>query len=492
MVNIQSGINPKLFRAYDIRGHIDDLTAPSVYAIACALVDFYQQQSNSRQVVIGYDARLASPSYAYIIQQVFENKGFNVVVIGRCSSPMLYFSAQYFDGNGIMVTASHNPKHDNGIKWICQAKPPSPQHIQDVGKMAEHYYQTDIEFPSFSQLSQFKRQTQFPKYFQYYQDYILKDIDLKRPFKIVLDGLNGSAGRIAERLLNALNCEIIELRCDANGHFPHHAPDPSVEAHLTLLKQAVIQHQAELGIALDGDGDRLVIVNAQGEMLDADRMLCLFAEICLKNQKHQQHEFVYDVKCSTLVKQTVESYGGTATMIRTGSSFLRNYLLQAQGKAIFAGEFSGHYAFYDGRGLGYDDAIYAGLRILEYLSQHELDLNQVMAQYPKRIASEDIYINRKHYDVEALFTLLRQQNNFTHANMSEIDGLRFDFQHDDLNGFFIIRASNTSDNLTVRIDANSQHNFDAIQQQLCQLLHDDYPMLSQAIMQIKAISSPHR
>lgn len=477
-------INPKLFRAYDIRGHIDDLTAPVVYAIAQGLLKHYQQYSSAKEIVIGYDARLASSHYAYLIQHVFLQAGYHVVIIGRCSSPMLYFTAQYFAGNGIMVTASHNPKHDNGIKWICHSLPPSPQQIAQVGIHAEQCYQPNIAFPTFSQLSSFKKQIQFDKYFQYYHNYIIQDIRLEYAFKIVLDGLNGSAGRIAERLLNTLNCEIIELRCNADGHFPHHAPDPSVEAHLTQLKQAVIQHQAHLGIALDGDGDRLVLVDEYGEMIDADRLLCLFAEICFKSNQHQQCEFVYDVKCSTAVQKTIQHYGGTATMIRTGSSFLRNYLIEAQGKAIFAGEFSGHYAFYDGRGLGFDDAIYAGLRVLEYLSQHQLSLAQALSAYPKRVASEDIYLYCSTQDIQQLLAYLSAQAKSIPATLNHIDGLRFDFNHAHINGFIILRASNTSESLTVRIDANSIDGFHYIQQQICTLLEAQFPHLAQEIAHI--------
>lgn len=477
-------INNKLFRAYDIRGHVNDLTAPVVYAIAQGLLKHYQHHSSAKSIVIGYDARLASPSFAYLIQQVFLQADYQAVVIGRCSSPMLYFTAQYFAGNGIMVTASHNPKHDNGIKWICNSLPPSPQQIKQAGIEAEQCYDANISFPTFKELSLFKKQVQFGQYFQHYHDYIVQDIQLESAFKVVLDGLNGSAGRIAERLLNAMNCEIIELRCEADGHFPHHAPDPSVEAHLTQLKQAVIQHQAHLGIALDGDGDRLVLVDEYGEMIDADRLLCLFAEICFASPQHQAHEFVYDVKCSTAVQKTVQHHGGVATMIRTGSSFLRSYLIQAQGKAIFAGEFSGHYAFYDGRGLGYDDAIYAGLRVLEYLSQHQLSLAQALKPYPKRVASEDIYIHSRPDEHQQLFAYLTAHQQQIPATLSQIDGLRFDFNQAHINGFIIIRASNTSESLTVRIDADSVENFYDIQQHICTLLTENFPTLAQKIAKI--------
>lgn len=456
-------VNTKLFRAYDIRGHLDDLTPAVITAIAQALVHYYQK-AQQQHIVIGYDARLDSPMYAKIMYHIFQQHGFDVQVIGQCTSPMLYFTAQQFDGNGIMVTASHNPKHDNGIKWICQTHPPSPEEIQQVGQDAQTYYDEHIQIPSI------QPDEHFEYFYQQYQHYITQDIQLSRPFKLVLDGLNGSAGRIAERLCKQLKCEVIALRCHANGHFPHHAPDPSIEAHLQDIKRTVVEQSADLGIALDGDGDRLVLIDEHGQMIDADRSLCLFAELCLKQQPHA--EIVYDVKCSSLVKRTILQHGGTPSMIRTGSSFLRAYLQHSN--AMFAGEFSGHYMFNDGRGLGYDDGIYAGLRIVEYLDKTGQTLSQALAPYPKRCGTEDIYIPLYDYIVKDVLQQVKKHLAHDSNHISEIDGIRCDFD----DGFITLRASNTGEYFTLRFDADSPTRLYELQQLLQNSL-TNYPKIMQ-------------
>lgn len=465
-------IPSKLFRAYDIRGKVSDLSTDVVFAIAHSLAQSFLD-AQQRHIAIGYDARLASPHYAHIIQQVFESYHFKIEMVGLCSTPLLFFTAQKFaNGNGIMITASHNPKSDNGIKWICQNLPPSPSQIQQVGQNANRFYQTG------QQPVAVKTTSHAETAYQHYLSYIKQDIHLSQPFKIVLDGLHGSAGKIAQRILSELGCEVIALRCEANGHFPQHAPDPSVEKHLTTLKQQVIAQQADLGIALDGDGDRLVLIDETGQMINADRTLCLFAEMCLTQYPYK--EIAFDVKCSTMVKKTILQYHGVPKMIRTGSSFLRNYLLNSQGQAIFAGEFSGHYAFNDGRGLAFDDALYAGLRILEYLNQSKQTLSQAFSRYPIRYASEDIYIPIFDYNTSQILQHLIQHAHQLNAEVSQIDGVRFDFD----NAFINFRASNTSDCFTVRFDASSAEHLHQLQQQFAQLFADDYPKITQQLQQI--------
>lgn len=473
-----SFINPKIFRAYDIRGHVNDLTPEVVIAIAQALCAYYQQQQQ-HQIVIGYDARHYSLDYAKIMYYIFQEAGFTVKLIGQCSTPMMYFSAQSYGGNGIMVTASHNPKHDNGIKWIAKTHPPTPEQIQWVGQHAHHIFST-LPPNTLFKINQLPYPpAHFDHFYKSYQHYIQQDIQLPSSFKIVLDGLHGSAGHIAQRLLKAFNCEIISLRCQANGDFPDHAPDPSVNAHVQQLKQRVLSTHADLGIALDGDGDRLVLIDELGNIINADQCLCLFAELCLAHHPH--HQIVYDVKCSTMVKHAILKHHGIPTMIRTGSSFLRQYLQDAQGHAVFAGEFSGHYAFFDGRGLGYDDAIYAALRVLEYLSQTQQTLSQVLYNYPKRFSSEDCYIPMYNYHPQHIFKELYDQAvSLQNVDISQIDGLRFDFK----DGFIILRASNTADCFTVRFDADSKQRLYEIQHFLAHCLQQNYPEIAQATLKI--------
>ena len=458
-----------IFRAYDIRGKVSLLGAGIIDAIAHGLAQQYQAAGQTR-VAIGYDARISSPAFADIIARIFKDYSLEATIIGCCSSPMLYFTARQFDGNGIMVTASHNPKEDNGIKWIIDGEPPCPEMIQQVAQLAKSHCDSQL-----LGLAELPHQI-IPEFCLQYQQGILEDIQLKRSFKVILDGLHGSAGRCADLVLRKIGCEVIALRCEANGHFPDHAPDPSQDKHLETLRQTVMQQQADLGIALDGDGDRLVLIDEHGQIITADQLLCLFAEICLSDSAPRQ--FVYDVKCSTLVRDTVQRLGGEPVMIRTGSSFLRTYLNQSQHQAIFGGEYAGHYVFNDGRGWGYDDGLYAALRVMEYLDQTGQTLAQALAAYPKRHGTEDLYISTRQVRPVELLNFVEQQSARINAQISKIDGIRLDFE----DGFGIIRASNTGEYFTVRFDANNAQGLNEIRHLFVAMLRDRYPEIAQDIL----------
>lgn len=474
LMNLPFKFPHQIFRAYDIRGKVELLNPSIVQAIATALV-YQLQKMGQTQIVIGYDARLSSPTFAKIIEQVFLQHHFKVISIGCCATPQMYFAARQTQGNGIMVTASHNAKTDNGIKWIIQSEPPSPEMIQDIGKLAAQLILTQPQvveyFPVPHQLE--------PEFSLAYQAVLLQDIQLKRPFKVVLDGLNGSAGDCAQQVLQKLGCEVIALRCNADGHFPDHAPDPSQAKHLERLQQQILQHQADLGIALDGDGDRVVLLDEHARIVSADRLLCLYAQLCLA--EHPQHEIVFDVKCSAMVRQVIEQLGGQAKMLRTGSSFLRRYLSQSNGLAVFGGEYAGHYVFNDGRGLGYDDGLYAALRVLEYLSQStNQSLSEVLAVYPERFYTQDTYISTHGIDLKNIVQEIQAVQHDLDAVLSHIDGVRLDFAY----GFGIIRASNTGEFFTIRFDADSAAHLDKIRQTFASILSARYPMLAQDILHV--------
>ena len=461
----------QIFRAYDIRGKISLLTPELVKAIAYGLVAQYQKAGQT-QLAIGYDARLTSPQYAEIIKQVCEENGIKATILGCCSTPLLYFIARQFDGNGIMLTASHNPKMDNGVKWIIQNEPPSPDMIQKVAIGASHVFD-----PAQKITIQPVQHEIVIEYCLEYQHALLQDIQLKRPFKVVLDGLNGSAGRCAALVLKKIGCDVTTIRCNADGHFPDHAPDPSHEKHLVELRKTVLEQQADIGIALDGDGDRLVLIDECGTIISADRLLALFAEMCLKT--HPEHEVVFDVKCSTMVANTVRKLGGQAKMIRTGSSFLRTYIAQSKGNAVFGGEYAGHYVFNDGRGFGYDDGLYAGLRVLEYLSQQsDLTLSKALEAYPERCCTEDTYISTHNEVPAAVLHDVEIKSHHLGAQLSKIDGIRLDFE----DGFGIIRASNTGEYFTVRFDADNPVRLNTIRHTFVSMLSDRYPKIAQDIL----------
>lgn len=472
-MDIKQAFPFQIFRAYDIRGKLNILTPERIVAIAHGLASQYLDVEQTR-VVIGYDARLTSADYAEIVQSVFEQRGLRVINIGRCSTPLMYFTARRYEGNGVMITASHNPKSDNGVKWLIQNEPPSPDMIQQVGWAASQIQVDALNLHSYTAVSH-QIKTEFC---EVYQETILQDIHLNRSFKVVLDGLHGSAGQCAKLLLEKLECEVIALRCEANGEFPDHAPDPSQAKHLESLRQQVLLYQADIGIALDGDGDRLVVVDEHANIISADRLIALFSQVCL--QALPAREIVFDVKCSTMVRNTILNCSGIPKMIRTGSSFLRRYLAQSQGHAIFGGEYAGHYVFNDGRGFGFDDGIYAALRLLEYMSQYpEQTISQLLQAYPERCSTEDIYISTHHASPEVVLNHIEQLAQQIPAHLSKIDGIRLDFE----DGFGIIRASNTGEYFTVRFDADTPQRLVEIRQIFIVMLQTQYPKIAHDLSQ---------
>lgn len=471
-MNIKHTFPLNIFRAYDIRGQLSNLTPDVIHSIAYALVAQYKDAEQNR-IIIGYDARLTSPYYAAIIQHIFEQQGFEVTNIGCCSSPMMYYIARDFDGNGIMITASHNPKSDNGIKWILNGEPPSPEVIQKIGLLAESSIGHIL--PNYNLEQSHKI---VPQYCLQYQQSLISDIRLSRPLKVVLDGLHGSAGRCAKLVLEKLGCEVIAIRCEANGHFPDHAPDPSHAEHLTQLQASIISERADLGIALDGDGDRVVLIDEHAHIISPDRLISLFAEICLK--QHPNKQIVFDVKCSKMVEDTVQYLNGQAKMIRTGSSFLRAYLSQSHGEAVFGGEYAGHYVFNDGRGFGYDDGLYAALRVMEYLTQSNAkSLSQLLEIYPERYCTEDTYISTHTANPKQVLLDIEILSQHLGARISKIDGVRLDFD----DGFGIIRASNTGEYFTFRFDADNLNRLDEIRQNFVSMLQDQYPKIALELAQ---------
>lgn len=451
----------KVFRAYDIRGAIQDLPIDFVRAIGYSLASSYRQQQQM-QIVVGYDARVTSAAYAKTIADALQSSGLEVIFIGLVSTPVLYHAALRYTGNGVMITASHNPVSDNGIKWLIQGLPPTPEQIQQaalqIGQQVVCTGQGRID------------------YVDAIQPYLLdlsQDIRLSKALHISLEGLHGSAGNIALHALQNCGCRVTALHCQANGHFPLGAPDPSDPKRLSELKQAVLNHGSVMGVALDGDGDRLVILDELGNYVSPDRLLSLFCKLCL--QQHPHREIVSDVKCSTMIANTVVKYRGKFKMIRTGSSFLRNYIATHQ--AVFGGEYSGHYVFNDGRGKGFDDGLYAALRLLEYIGQTELSLSQLLTEFPERIASADVYLLHTGVVFSELAELIKQHAEQIQVHCSDIDGIRLDFPY----GFGIIRPSNTGEYFTLRFDADTVANFQHIKEIFISSIQQRYPAMAQTI-----------
>lgn len=467
----------KIFRAYDIRGALSILTPALMKDIAQALAYCYRQQGET-QVALGYDARLSSHSYAQITAEALTQAGLDVIWIGCVSTPLLYFTAGRYQGNGVMITASHNPIGDNGVKWLIKGFAPTPEQIQQIADVIEAQAYLNQQPASHGRIIE-----QTVAGLHDYLSYLQQDIQLKKqtkPLRIAIEGLNGSAGWIAEQAFTHLGCEVIGLNVNADGHFPLGSPDPSDVARLDALRTVVTTQSVDFAMALDGDGDRVVLLDEHGNMVNPDRLMCLLAKMCLTETASAQAklEIVCDVKCSSLLAEVAQRYGGTWRMIRTGSSFLRNDL-QHSG-ACFGGEFAGHYVINDGRGLGFDDGLYVALRVLEYLLKYDLTLSQALAEFPQHLATADLYIANEQFDLTRIIqhfkTVLMSQS---HLKLTEIDGLRIDFK----DGFGLLRASNTGDYFTVRFDGKNQATLQAIQQFFMTHLQANFDALALAIQQ---------
>ncbi|MFB2539080.1 MULTISPECIES: phosphomannomutase/phosphoglucomutase [unclassified Acinetobacter] len=476
----------KIFRAYDIRGQVSVLDEILITQIAHALAQTYLEQQQSC-VVIGFDARLSSKNYAELMARIFAEQGLDVVEIGCVSSPMLYFTASQYQGNGVMITASHNPISDNGIKWLVQGFAPTAEQIQQLADKIESLDILDFPYQKNTKIANQSRQAE-----QLYLNYLQQDIQPNHKFilHVFLDGLNGSAGKLAEQALQQLAYDFTAFNTNANGHFPNGSPDPSNAERLLTLQHAIIQakHHSDqhcldehfVGMVLDGDGDRVVLVDEYGKVVSPDRLLCLLAKIVLQQEIKSPYkkEILCDVKCSTLLAKVAEKHGATLRMIRTGSSFLRNDLQRSH--ACFGGEFAGHYVFNDGRGCGFDDGLYVALRVFEYLQQHHLSLSQALAEFPEHLATEDIYIDNQDIDFHQVITTLKDKAaHQSDVDCCEIDGIRLDFAH----GFGLLRASNTGDYLTLRFDAEHEQAMQQIQQFFIDSLADNSTNLVQRIQQ---------
>lgn len=448
------GISPAIFRAYDIRGIAgQDLTAEVVEAIGKAMASL-ALETGEHTVLFGADGRLSSPMLRAPLLRGILSTGLNVVDLGTIPTPLLYFASFTTPwSSGLMLTASHNPADYNGIKIIRQRTCLTPEQIQHIRERAVsgHFltgngtlYKLDIA-----------------------GDYIARlqhEVRLKRPLKVVVDCANAVPGLIAPALYSALGCEVIPLFCELDGHFPHHHPDPTVAVNLTALQNAVRRHGADLGIALDGDGDRVVMVTEQGNAIDTDRLLMLLVSDILPRCEANAR-VVYDVKCSTLVPQLVAALGGTPVMSRSGHSFMKQ-TMQESG-AVIGAEFSAH-VFIKDRWFGYDDGLYVAARFLELLARSPMSAEAMLQALPHSVVTPELRIDVSDERKFQLMDCIVEKANFPHANVNVLDGLRVDFP----DGWGLIRASNTTPALLLRFEATSRQALLGIQSLFRELLRD--------------------
>ena len=434
----------EIFKAYDIRGIVDKtLTEDIVTRIGQALGSEVRACGGS-EIVIGRDGRLSGPRLAQALAKGIQSTGVDVTDIGVAPSPVVYYSS-YSLGipSCVAITGSHNPPDYNGLKMVVEGTTLSAERIQDL---KQRILDNDVAAGEGSYREQ--------EIIDDYIDRIVDDVKPQRPVKIAIDCGNGVAGATAPQVFKRLGCEVVELFSEVDGTFPNHHPDPSQLENLQDLIAAVKQHDCELGLAFDGDGDRLGVVTAKGEVIWPDRQMILFARDILK--RNPGTEIIYDVKCSRNLPAEIEKAGGKATMWRTGHSFIKAKLKES-GAAI-AGEMSGH-IFFKERWFGFDDGVYAGARLIELLAAESNTPQEVFEELPNSINTPELRMEFEEGEHYSFMQQLQESARFDDASVSTIDGLRVDYE----DGFGLVRPSNTTPILVLRFEADSETAIERIQ-----------------------------
>lgn len=449
-----------IFKAYDIRGIVGStLTLNMVYDIGRA---FGTQAKNHdcNSIVLGRDGRSSSPALADELAKGIASTGCSIIDIGMIPTPLLYFAVQHIEGrSGIMVTGSHNPPEYNGFKMIIDGETLAEDRIQDLKQCIDsrNYVTGDMGLIEKND-----------KLASEYVGTIAEDIRISRPMLIVLDCGNGVGGKLGPLLLRTLGCEVIELHCEIDGSFPNHHPDPSKPENMMELSTAVKHYKADLGIAFDGDADRLGVVDSNGKIIWPDRQMMLFAKHVLVGKPGI--EIIYDVKCSKHLAEQIKKYGGRPVMWKSGHSLMKAKIKETGAK--LAGEMSGH-IFFNDRWFGFDDGLYAAARLIEILSNESGSSAQVFAGFPDSVNTPELIVNLPSDDAVILIENIRVLADFSDAKIIDIDGLRVEF----VDGWGLVRASNTTPSLTLRFEGDSLEAMQKIQQRFKQLIHKVKPNL---------------
>ena len=429
-------IDESIFREYDIRGIVPhQINEHSIKLISHAIAKKCNGE-NIHELALGRDGRLSGERILNLLSKELRSIGIDVVNIGIVTSPLLYFAAKKLPSkSGIMITGSHNPKNYNGFKIVINDVPISgleilsllsdkPINEKNIGK---EVYKKNLGD-------------------EYIQEVLSQSSESPKKIKVVLDCGNGSAGEIAPKLIRALGYEVIELFCEIDGNFPNHHPDPGKVENLQDLVQAVQENSADVGIAFDGDGDRLGVVTEKGEIIFPDQLMMIFTKDVLKNFPGK--EIVFDVKCTNLLSNIIKESGGIPVMSPTGHFHIKNTLKQTN--APLAGEMSGH-IFFNDKWHGFDDGHYSAFRLLEIMNDLNIPLSSILDQLPKAFSTPELNIN---IEEEKKFKIVKNfvdKAQFEGGSKVTIDGLRVDFD----DGWGLIRASNTTPKLVLRFEANT-------------------------------------
>ncbi len=431
-------VNPLMFREYDIRGKVDeDLTVEVAEAIGRAYGTVIRREGG-KKVVCGRDGRLSGPKLQEALIKGILSAGVDVVDIGVTPTPVMYFSLFTLEGldGGIQVTGSHNPPEFNGFK-ICVGK--ETIYGPKIKKLYELIVNEDFESGS----GKTEKHDILPTYLKFLRE----NINVSRPLKVVLDCGNGVTALTAPQAFKDQGAEVTSLYCEVDGTFPNHFPDPVVEANIRDLRQKVTEIGADFGVGYDGDGDRIGVVDDQGNILWGDQLLIIFARDILK--KHPGATIIGEVKCSQVMYDEIARLGGRPIMWKTGHSLIKNKMKEE--KALLAGEMSGHIFFAD-RYFGFDDAVYASLRLAEIVAASEVPLSEMLKDLPKMVSTPEIRVecpDEKKFEIVSRLTERLKKEGY---KVIDIDGARVIFE----DGWGLVRASNTQPVLVLRFEARDE------------------------------------
>ncbi|BCS88036.1 phosphomannomutase/phosphoglucomutase [Pseudodesulfovibrio sediminis] len=435
-------ISREVFRTYDIRGLVDvDFDEEWVERLGQACGAYFQQHG-SKTAVIGFDARHSSPGYAEALAKGICSTGVDVITVGQVSSPAFYWAVTKFgETAGVMITASHNPSEYNGFKVWQGVSTIHSEEVQAVFDVMEKG-----AFPTGN------GSVRHEEVLDAYIKELVEGVTIARPVKVVVDGGNGVGGNLTADALEAAGAEVVRIFCDPDGDFPNHHPDPVVEKNMVLLQEAVLKENADLGIGLDGDGDRIGVVTEKGELLFGDQLVAIYARDIL--QDFPGASIIGEVKCSHLMYEDIKAHGGNPVMWKTGHSLIKARMREIDAK--FAGEMSGHMFFAD-RYYGFDDATYAALRIVEIVSKSDQTMSDHLKSWPTTYSTPEIRADCP----EALKAEVVQKavNYFSSKfDAIDIDGVRAVFP----DGWGLLRASNTQPVLVLRFEAETPERRDEI------------------------------
>lgn len=436
-------LSPDIFRAYDIRGIVGETLSAEVVQVIGRAIGSEAVERGLDTLCVGYDGRHSSPELAEALARGIMATGCNVIHVGAVPTPVLYFATQELQtGSGVMVTGSHNPANYNGLKIMLGGETLSGEAIE---KLYQRTQTGDFASGQGSQSSEDIRRA--------YLDRIVGDIAVAAPLKVVVDAGNGIAGELAPMLIEELGCEVVPMYCEVDGDFPNHHPDPGKPANLTDLIARVKEEKADIGLAFDGDGDRLGVVTNSGKIIWPDRLLMLFARDVVS--RNPGADVLYDVKCSRRLAGVISEAGGRPIMWKTGHSLMKAKMKETG--ALLAGEMSGH-IFFGERWYGFDDGLYSAARLLEILGIEDRHSDEVFDDFPEDISTPELNVEVTESSKFGIIDRLGQDGQFGDGNISTIDGIRVDYA----DGWGLCRASNTTPVLVLRFEAETEQGLDRI------------------------------